>query len=107
PARPEIYTLSLHDALPILESFTGYTVIFGISLGLFTGAVVLSFFLKRRSAEGDFVFRRIIAERKNNSNWKNILNAHFFQGIREGTFVFVKNEHLKCSSNLSCFFALQ
>ncbi|WP_099352256.1 MFS transporter [Fredinandcohnia onubensis] len=72
-----------------MASFTGYTVIFGISLGLFTGAVVLSFFLKRRSAEGDFVFRRILAERKNNSNWKNILHAHFFQGIREGTFVFV------------------
>ncbi|MFD1781283.1 MFS transporter [Fredinandcohnia salidurans] len=72
-----------------MKSFTGYTVIFGISLGLFTGAVVLSFFLKRRSAEGDFVFRRILAERKNNSNWKNILHAHFFQGIREGTFVFV------------------
>ncbi|MEH7224550.1 MFS transporter [Bacillus sp. JJ1566] len=72
-----------------MESFTGYTVIFGISLGLFTGAVVLSFFLKRRSAEGDFVFRRILKERKKNSNWKNILHAHFFQGIREGTFVFV------------------
>ncbi|MEH7236033.1 MFS transporter [Bacillus sp. JJ1562] len=72
-----------------MESFTGYTVIFGISLGLFAGAVVLSFFLKRRSAEGDFVFRRILNERKNNSNWKNILHAHFFQGIREGTFVFV------------------
>ncbi|WP_449536988.1 MFS transporter [Ferdinandcohnia sp. Marseille-Q9671] len=72
-----------------MESTTGYTVIFGISLGLFAGAVVLSFFLKRRKAEGDFVFRRILTERKNNSNWKHILHAHFFQGIREGTFVFV------------------
>ncbi|WP_077618817.1 MFS transporter [Bacillus sinesaloumensis] len=72
-----------------MESFTGYTVIFGISLGLFASAVVLSFFIKRRSAEGTFDFRRIITERKNNPNWKNILNAHFLQGIREGTFVFV------------------
>lgn len=72
-----------------MESFTGYTVIFGISLGLFTGAVILSFFIKRRKAEGKFLFKRILAERKNNSNWKHILHAHFFQGIREGTFVFV------------------
>ncbi|RFB10534.1 MFS transporter [Bacillus sp. HNG] len=72
-----------------MKSFTGYTVIFGISLGLFAGAVVLSFFLKRRSAEGDFVFKRILEERKYNSNWKHILHAHFFQGIREGTYVFV------------------
>ncbi|WP_078545636.1 MFS transporter [Litchfieldia alkalitelluris] len=72
-----------------MKEFTGYTVIFGISLALFSGAVVLSFFLKRRKAEGNFKFLRIIQERKNNYNWKMITNAHFFQGLREGTFVFV------------------
>lgn len=72
-----------------MEKLIGYKVIFGISLSLFVGAVILSFFLKRRSAKGSFCFRKILAERKNNSNWKNILYAHFFQGIREGTFVFV------------------
>ncbi|MFT4412643.1 MFS transporter [Fredinandcohnia humi] len=72
-----------------MESFTGYTVIFGVSLGLFTGAVILSFFIKRRKAEGDFLFKRIIEERKHNLNWKYVLHAHFFQGLREGTFVFV------------------
>lgn len=72
-----------------LTSNTGYTVIFTISLSLFVLAVVCSFFLKRRSAKGDFTFRRIIHERKRDQNWNKILYAHTFQGLREGTFLFV------------------
>ena len=60
-------------------------------LGLFSfGCPFLSFFLKRRSAEGKYCFGRILQERKNNKNWKHITgNAHFFQGLREGTFAFI------------------
>ncbi|WNF37757.1 MFS transporter [Bacillaceae bacterium IKA-2] len=72
-----------------MEKFTGYKVIFGISLTLFLGAVILSFFLKRRPATGTFDFKRILKERKYSFNWRNVLYAHFFQGLREGTFVFV------------------
>ncbi|MBO1512305.1 MFS transporter [Metabacillus bambusae] len=72
-----------------LKNFTGYTTIFSISLLLFSGAVVLSFFLKRRPAEGDYLFKRIFNERKKDRNWKMITSAHFFQGLREGTFAFV------------------
>ncbi|MBS4191305.1 MFS transporter [Bacillus sp. FJAT-49705] len=72
-----------------LEKFTGYSIIFGISLGLFSLAVFLSFFIKRRPAKGKYWFRRIVSERKNNMNWRLITNAHFFQGLREGTFAFV------------------
>jgi YQGE family putative transporter len=72
-----------------MEKFTGYSVIFTISLVLFSGAVILSLFLKRRPANGSFQFIRIIKERKNNFNWKMITSAHFFQGLREGTFIFV------------------
>lgn len=72
-----------------MEKLTGYKVIFGISLTLFVGAVILSFFLKRRPATGIFDFKRILKERKYSLNWRNILYAHFFQGLREGTFVFV------------------
>ncbi|HET7579803.1 MAG TPA: MFS transporter [Bacillales bacterium] len=72
-----------------MEKFTGYKTIFSLSLGFFCLAVVLSFFLKRRRAKGNFSFRRIIAERKNSRNWKAVLHAHFFQGLREGTFAFV------------------
>ncbi|MDQ0224859.1 MFS transporter [Metabacillus niabensis] len=72
-----------------LKNFTGYTTIFTISLILFSGAVILSFFLTRRPAEGSYLLKRIIQERKHNQNWKRITNAHFFQGLREGTFAFV------------------
>lgn len=72
-----------------LEKLTGYTVVFGLSLGLFTIAVLLSFFLKRRPAHGKYWFQRIVAERKHDKNWRMITNAHFFQGLREGVFVFI------------------
>lgn len=72
-----------------MEKFTGYSIIFGISLALFSLAVFLSFFIKRRPANGKYWFIRILIERKNNLNWRLITNAHFFQGLREGTFAFV------------------
>lgn len=67
----------------------GYTVIFSISFVLFACAVGTSFLLKRRGAEGIFHFKRILEERNRNKNWKRILYAHFFQGLREGIFAFV------------------
>ncbi|MFI8575280.1 MFS transporter [Rossellomorea aquimaris] len=70
-------------------SFKGYTIVFGLSLLLFAIAVLMSFFLKRRPASGRYLFLRILEERKNNDNWRHITNAHFFQGLREGTFIFI------------------
>ncbi|MBP1968679.1 YQGE family putative transporter [Virgibacillus natechei] len=67
----------------------GYTTIFTLSFILFICAVVCSFFLNRRQAEGSFHFRRILEERHHNKNWNRVLNAHFAQGLREGIFVFV------------------
>ncbi|MBU8879398.1 MFS transporter [Bacillus sp. FJAT-29790] len=72
-----------------MEKFTGYSIIFGISLALFSLAVFLSFFVKRRPANGKYWFKRILIERKNNLNWRLVTNAHFFQGLREGTFAFI------------------
>lgn len=72
-----------------LKNTMGYTIVFGLSLALFSLAVFLSFFLKRRPSQGKYLFQRILAERKNNFNWRMITNAHFFQGFREGTFVFI------------------
>jgi MFS transporter, YQGE family, putative transporter len=72
-----------------LEKFTGYSIVFGISLSLFALAVFLSFSLKKRPANGRYCFLRILTERKHNTNWRLITNAHIFQGLREGTFVFV------------------
>lgn len=72
-----------------MEKLTGYYFIFGISLGLFILAIITSCFLKRREAKGSFCFIDILKERKRNKNWRHVLHAHFFQGLREGTFVFV------------------
>src|SRR4051794_12510824 len=72
-----------------LEKFTGYSIVFGISLALFAAAVFLSFFIKRRPANGSYWFVRILSERKNNQNWRMVTNAHFFQGLREGIFAFM------------------
>ncbi|MEH7492797.1 MFS transporter [Neobacillus niacini] len=71
------------------EKFTGYSIVFGISLSLFAIAVFLSFSLKPRPANGKYDFRRILEERKKNENWRLITNANFFQGLREGTFLFI------------------
>jgi len=71
------------------EKFTGYTIVFGLSLALFAVAVILSFSLKPRPSHGKYFFLRIIEERKQNENWRLITNAHFVQGLREGTFLFV------------------
>ncbi|PFO03704.1 MFS transporter [Bacillus sp. AFS076308] len=71
------------------EEFTGYTFVFGLSLALFGLAVFMSFSLKPRPASGKYCFTRIIEERKQNENWRFVTNAHFVQGLREGTFAFV------------------
>jgi MFS transporter, YQGE family, putative transporter len=71
------------------EEFTGYTFVFGLSLALFGLAVFMSFSLKPRPASGKYCFTRIIEERKQNKNWRFVTNAHFVQGLREGTFAFV------------------
>ena len=67
----------------------GYTVIFTASFILFICAVIMSFFLKRRQAKGNFYFKEVFRERKHNKNWSRILHAHLFQGLREGVFAFV------------------
>ncbi|TRM12716.1 MFS transporter [Lentibacillus cibarius] len=72
-----------------MEETIGYTVIFTVSFCLFIAAVVCSFFLKRRQAEGRFHFRRVLGEWNHNKNWRKILNAHIAQGLREGIFLFV------------------
>lgn len=72
-----------------MEKFIGYSIVFGISLGLFSLAIVLSLFLKRRPSEGGYHPVQIIKARKKDKNWKLITNAHVFQGLREGTFAFI------------------
>lgn len=73
-----------------LAKNSGYSIIFGISLFLFSMAVIISFFLdKRRPADGNYLFTRVWKERERNHDWRMITNANFFQGLREGTFMFI------------------
>ncbi|RHW41051.1 MFS transporter [Neobacillus notoginsengisoli] len=72
-----------------IGNFKGYMTVFGLSLTLFSLAVVLSFFLKRRPSSGKYSFIEVFKERRRNNNWRLVTNAHVFQGLREGTFVFV------------------
>ncbi len=75
--------------ITVLTGNNGYLLIFGLSLCLFIVAVLVSFLLKSRPANGKYQLRRIIDERKNNKDWRNITYANFSQGLREGTFLFV------------------
>lgn len=70
-------------------SNTGYFIIFGISLGCFVAAVLFSLLLKRRPSRGRFQLLEVWKERDRHPDWRRVLNAHFFQGLREGVFVFV------------------
>lgn len=72
-----------------MKANIGYSVIFTVSFLMFICAVIISFFLNQRKAEGSFHFRRVFAERFHNKNWKRIQNAHIFQGLREGIFAFI------------------
>lgn len=86
----------------IITRFTsnaGYTIIFAISLALFSAAVVTSFFLQRRPSSGRYLFVKVFHERKRNKNWKLVTNAHLLQGIREGTFVFIISVYLFIATN--------
>lgn len=67
----------------------GYKVIFLLSLILFLCTVILSFLLLKREKMGMYNVMTILSERKVNLNWRRITRAHFFQGLREGTFLFV------------------
>ncbi|KZE66438.1 hypothetical protein AWM68_08760 [Fictibacillus phosphorivorans] len=72
-----------------MDKHAGYETIFTISMVLFLVAVAISFLLKRRKADGRFGIREVLQERKEDRAWQQLLRAHFFQGFREGTFIFL------------------
>ena len=47
-----------------MEKWSGYTVIFFLSLVLFAIAVVLSFFLSKRECEGRYEIVQVLKERR-------------------------------------------
>lgn len=77
------YIISLWD------NFKGYSIIFFISFVFFLVAAGLSYLLHKRHVAGKLLLMDVIKERTDNSNWRNILYAHIFQGSREGMFAFI------------------
>ncbi|MCH5583620.1 MFS transporter [Shimazuella sp. AN120528] len=72
-----------------VDHFLGYRIIFGISLGIFALSVVVSFWLKLRKAEGRFRLREVmVISFRPNTNWFWVQLSSFFQGLREGVFLF-------------------
>lgn len=74
--------------ITIFSGYKGYLTIFFLSFILFVLAIITSIFLERRRTSGQYYIQRAIRERKENPNWKALLNAHFLQGVREGVFLF-------------------
>ncbi|NIK13380.1 MFS transporter [Alkalibacillus almallahensis] len=72
-----------------LEGYGGYLTIFFISFSLFILAIICSFFMERRKVDERYLLRIALNERKQNFNWRYLLHAHFFQGSREGVFLFL------------------
>jgi YQGE family putative transporter len=72
-----------------MKTNIGYMTVFSISFGLFILAVICSFFVNKRDARGIYHLRTVFSEIRFNLNWKNVLLANLFQGMREGLFVFV------------------
>ena len=75
--------------ITVFSDDNGYLLIFGFSLCLFLVAVLVSFLLKSRAADGKYRLKRIFMEREHNNDWKRITYANFSQGLREGTFLFI------------------
>lgn len=73
-----------------VDQFTGYRIIFSLSLGIYSLAVFVSFLLKRRRASGEFMLADILSlglRRGNHWYWVNL--AMIAQGAREGLFAFL------------------
>lgn len=73
-----------------LQGERGYRVVFMLSLGIYAAAAILSFFLKKRKSEGEYLWLEPWRElRRSGSRWRPVAAALFFQGLRGGVFAFL------------------
>ncbi|MNW29842.1 Major Facilitator Superfamily protein [compost metagenome] len=68
---------------------TGYRVIFTISLGIYVGGVVLSFFLKKRKVEGTYHWLEPVRRLRGERSWRWLSLGLIAQGVREGVYSFL------------------
>ncbi|MCS1350202.1 MFS transporter [Mechercharimyces sp. CAU 1602] len=73
-----------------IDHFTGYRIIFGLSLVIFLAALALTFRLSRRSAHGEYRLREVVRLARNpKKHWFWINLAMIAQGAREGIYLFL------------------
>jgi MFS transporter, YQGE family, putative transporter len=73
-----------------IDHFTGYRIIFAISLLVFVIAVLVSFLFKQRSARGEYRLIHVLQRIKEpNHPWCWVNLAMISQGLREGVFTFL------------------
>lgn len=68
----------------------GYRIIFSVSIVIFGVSVVLSFWLRKRPAEGRYGWFLGLRELRERGNpWRKFVPAIMLQGVREGVFLFL------------------
>lgn len=68
----------------------GYRIIFTVSFGVFIGAIIFSFWLRKRPPEGHYNWTLPFTEWKStDSPWRLALPALAAQGVRDGVFAFL------------------
>ncbi|MBP1930387.1 MFS transporter [Ammoniphilus resinae] len=72
-----------------MTGLKGYTTIFAISLGIYVGAVILSFFLRKRKSGGTFTLTETYTVYRRSRTWKKIFLAMIGQGANESIFNFL------------------
>lgn len=72
------------------HQFIGYRIIFGISLGIFSLLVLVSFLFKRRDISENYRLKDVFALVKDREDpWFWVSIAMFIQGLRDGVFTFL------------------
>ncbi len=72
-----------------LSGLRGYYVIFGISLGIFLFAVLMTFFLPKRPLRGRYELLEVYRESRQKSKWHYAMLASIGQGLPDAVFVFL------------------
>jgi YQGE family putative transporter len=73
-----------------LHGTVGYRLIFAISLAVFVVGAIVSFFLHKRKAQGQYEWLCFVrCFRDNRYEWRRIGAALAAQGMREGVFTFI------------------
>jgi YQGE family putative transporter len=73
-----------------MNHWLGYRIIFGISLGIFLVAVLVSFFFPRRESGGEYKLARVLRlTRQLDGHWFWVILAMMAQGCREGVLAFL------------------